>query len=92
MVKWIKDHRYSIWLVGFTILVMYSLWQNQQQTRDIQNSRVVSCQRTYAAFPEVFKPFFRPPKQQTNDEKKDQAKFYFTVRRLERSCKHQVKP
>ena len=43
MVRWVREHRNTIWLVGFTILVMYALWQNQQQARDGQQARDAIC-------------------------------------------------
>src|SRR5215212_4674166 len=55
----------------------------------LQRSRVESCQRTYDGIHQVFKPFFRPPSEQTAQQKEDQAKFLATIARLKKGCEHQ---
>ena len=63
---------------------------NHNRINDIQRSRTASCQHTYEAFNQVFRPFFPPPKDRTAQQKKDHAKLERTIRQLERNCSHQT--
>jgi hypothetical protein len=63
---------------------------NNNRISDIQQSRITSCERTYEAFNQVFRPFFPPPQHRTAKQQHDLAKLHRTIRRLERHCTDQT--
>ncbi|MDQ5821955.1 MAG: hypothetical protein M3540_10990 [Actinomycetota bacterium] len=89
----------TFWVIGFTALTVYALDQNRgliaenkQRITDIQQSRIASCRQTYEGVRDVFRPFFRPPKERTAKERRDVEKFNRTVDRLKRRCDLQTQP
>lgn len=65
--------------------------ENRNRIKDIQESRLKSCQTTYSGIREVFKPFF-PPVPRTAEQQKDLDKFNSTINRLILRCETQTKP
>jgi hypothetical protein len=65
--------------------------ENKNRIKDIQQSRIRSCQTTYFGIREVFKPFFPPPPR-TVEQQQDLDKFNTTINRLILQCKKQTKP
>lgn len=86
--RWKK--RVVIWIVIFTGLVMWGVYQNKQRINDIQKSRVYSCQQNYLRTRGIFKPFF-PPKSKRSDKQKADIK-RFIHQTDPRQCFNQVKP
>lgn len=64
--------------------------RNARLIREIQRDRVRSCKRTYGAFPQVFRPFFRPPSTRTREESRDIKKFLRQVEKFQRTCPSQT--
>lgn len=64
--------------------------QNRQRIKDIQESRIASCQTTYNGIREVFRPFF-PPVPRTPKQEADLNKFNSTIDKLIKQCKTQTK-
>lgn len=74
--------------LGIALLVIYI---NLGQKSDaIQDSRLVSCERTYESFNEVFKPFFRPAAQRTKKEQSDFDKLHNKIKELKDRCSTQI--
>lgn len=91
--------QHALWaLVGVTALLfafsagmgVFAYVANSHRINDIQQSRVISCQHTYSAFHQVFKPFLPPVASQNAQEKHDIAVFNATIRRLTRQCVKQT--
>lgn len=70
-------------VVGGTGLALWSIseWKNA-----LQASRVKSCQQTYQAFIEVFKPYFPAGKPE------EVTRFMRTVSHLKKHCVQQTNP
>jgi hypothetical protein len=64
---------------------------NSHRISDIQQSRLVSCQRTYEGIREVFSPFFLPANKETPKQAENRHKFNTTINRLKEGCSHQTK-
>jgi hypothetical protein len=64
----------------------------QDNVAAVQASRLSSCFQTYEGVRDVFRPFFRPPKQRTAKERADIRKFNRTVDELKRRCGRQTEP
>jgi hypothetical protein len=93
VLRWAERVKGRLALLGYLVLaffVVLGLYFNTQRVNEIQASRVASCRQTYEAFHEVFKPFFRPPAQQTPKERRDIAKFNSTIDRLKAKCGEQT--
>lgn len=69
---------------------LYAYFANHNRINDIQQGRISSCQRTYQAFIEVFKPVEPPPSKRTPEENARVHQFNRTIRRLQRNCSHQI--
>jgi hypothetical protein len=65
--------------------------ENSNRIKEIQKSRLESCERTYNGIREVFLPFFpHPPR--THRQKADLKKFNTTINKLVKACVKQTKP
>lgn len=79
----------TIWLALFTIFLIIGWEANQNRIKDIQRSRVQSCERTYEGIRMVFKPFLAGP--QTQKQKKNIQKFNNRIDTLKSKCVIQTK-
>jgi hypothetical protein len=64
---------------------------NEDRIEEIQESRVISCKRTYEGIREVFGPFFPPPPR-TKEEQTNLNKFNNRIDDLKSRCSKQTEP
>jgi hypothetical protein len=65
--------------------------ENSNRIKEIQKSRVDSCEQTYKGIREVFKPFF-PKHPKSHREIENLDKFNTTIDNLIKACVKQTKP
>jgi hypothetical protein len=65
---------------------IFSYYANKHRINDIQDARVASCERTYMAFKQVFKPFIPPIALRTPKQKADIHTFYALIKNLRANC------
>lgn len=76
----------TIWILGFTIFSLYLFIENGYRVNDIQKGRVASCQKTYESIRDVFKPFFAPPNNRTQEQTDQIRKFNNTIDARKAGC------
>lgn len=64
--------------------------ENRRRIAEIQRSRVLSCERTYQAFVDLFTPSIPPSSQQTPEERKRTQDFFRRVEQKKAECAKQV--
>jgi cell shape-determining protein MreC len=76
-----------ITLLFFVIVLGFSLSvrENSHRIREIQASRLESCQRTYSGIKEVFAPLI-PVDPETRLERERIKKFYEEIEKLRKGC------
>jgi hypothetical protein len=65
--KW-RWRALGTWVILFTALTVYALYQNTARVDDIQSARRESCERTYQAIQLIFMPFF--PEKLTKEQQR----------------------
>jgi len=68
-------------------------YSNRQRIADIQQSRVTSCEKTYGAFLDVFRPFF--PRERTDwtpEQARNWGRLATVVDTLVARCHQQTRP
>ena len=76
---------FFIIVLGFSI----TLRENSQRIREIQNSRIQSCEETYSAIRQVFSPFLSKPPM-TDRERVEIEQFYNQINKLREGCRVQT--
>lgn len=77
-------------LTFFGVQIINLTEHNHDRIRDIQKSRVESCERTYEGVRQVFDPFL--PDHPRGKQRRDIQKFNDTIDRLKRTCPKQTSP
>lgn len=80
----------AILFVISILIATFGYLANKHRIADIQDSRVSSCERTYLAFKQVFKPFIPPLTLRTQKQKHDIHTFYKLIKELRANCNHQT--
>lgn len=79
----------SIQLTGLVADNRRLVKANNDRIADIQKARIESCQQTYGAIGEVFKPFFPPPPR-TPEQQKNLDTLNETINVLQKGCSQQT--
>lgn len=79
----------TVWIVIFTAVVMYAIYENKARVHDIQQSRVYSCQQTKLDFRHLILLSVRGKK--LNDGQKARLKLFLDNENPQ-SCFEQTSP